>query len=162
MEYVWIGIGSNLSDPKAQVDCAIVSLSKLPTTKLVSCSSYYCSVPLGMKNQPHFLNAVVILNTNLEPEELLVWIRKIEQQQGRVRNFCNRWISRTLDLDILLFGNFIINTSQLIIPHYDILNREFVIYPMFELDKFLVFPNGMNIKAIMVNVPKIGLSLWKS
>lgn len=162
MEYVWIGIGSNLLDPKKQVDCAIVSLSKLPETRLVSSSSYYCSKPLGMQSQPYFLNAVVVLNTNLEPEELLVCMQKIEQQQGRVRKYCNRWISRTLDLDILLFGNCVINTTQLVIPHYDILNREFFIYPMIELDNCLVFPNGMSIRTAAIDVPKRGLSLWRS
>lgn len=161
MERVWIGVGSNLLNPKRQVDCAIEALSTIPSTKLVINSSYYRSLPLGMKNQPDFLNMVVILETNLEPELLLTYLQKIEIQQGRVRQSVDYWTSRTLDLDILLFGRFTINTVKLIIPHYDIKNRDFFIYPLIELDNNLILPDGNMIKEIVKNLPRTKLSFWK-
>lgn len=161
MDRVWIGIGSNLGTPKEQVDRAVWSLSKIPLTKLLVCSSYYCSCPLGRKNQPNFLNAIVVLKTNLRPEVLLSYMQYIELQQGRMRDsFSKKWEPRTLDLDILLFDKFIINSSTLIIPHYDIENREFVIYPLIELEYDLVLPNGKHILNMIKVIPKKGLTLW--
>lgn len=161
MERVWIGIGSNLLNPKKQVDCAIKSLSQLPLTRLVCNSSYYRSVPLGgVQEQPDFLNAITVLDTDLDPELLLVYIHKIEQQHGRIRNRFNRWSSRTLDLDILLFGKHIIQTPELLIPHYDMQNRNFVIYPLSELDNNLVLPDGKRISEIVKDLSITGLDFW--
>lgn len=160
MEQVWIGVGSNLLNPKKQVDCAIQALSRLPYTRLVSSSSYYRSFPLGMENQPDFLNAVVVLDTNLDPEMLLFYTQKIELQQGRIRTFTHRWSSRTLDLDILLFGQRLIHTDQLIVPHYDMKNRAFVMYPLVELDNTLVFPDGKKIIDVLKDVSDTGLNFW--
>lgn len=162
MERVWIGIGSNLLNPKNQVDCAIAALSQLPSTKLVSNSSYYLSSPLGIqKDQPDFLNAVTVLDTNLDPKSLLIYINKIEQQHGRIRNRINRWASRTLDLDILLFGKYNIYTKELIIPHYDMKNREFVMYPLFELDNSLILPDGTRIIEVIKNLSRTTLNFWQ-
>lgn len=161
MERVWIGIGSNLEDPKKQVDQAIWSLSKLPLTKLLALSSYYRSCPLGFQDQPYFLNMVVVLKTNLYPEELLDYMQYIEHQQGRIRNsFLKKWMPRTLDLDILLFDKYVINTSKLIIPHYDIKNREFVIYPLIELEYDFILPDAVKIMNIVKTIPKRGLTFW--
>ncbi|URJ28029.1 2-amino-4-hydroxy-6-hydroxymethyldihydropteridine diphosphokinase [Candidatus Blochmannia vicinus (nom. nud.)] len=162
MERVWIGLGSNMSNPKKQADKAMWSLSNLPATKLIAFSSYYRSRPLGHKNQPDFLNAIIILDTNLSPKSLLSHIQYIEKKQGRVRLHNSLvWQSRTLDLDILLFGQHNIQTSELIIPHYDIYNREFIIYPLIELDNRLIFPNGKIITDIAKTVPENGLDFWK-
>lgn len=161
MKRVWLGVGSNLRNPKNQIDQAIYSLSKLPVTKLLSCSSYYQSQPLGDQDQPDFLNAVVILNTRLDPENFLNYLQIIERQQGRVRHSVySRWGSRTLDLDILLFDKYIVSTDKLTIPHYDMLNREFVMYPLIELEHNLVLPNGVQIKNVIKFVPKKRLMLW--
>lgn len=162
MERVWIGVGSNLLNPKKQVDSAMLALSKLPKTKFMFHSSYYCSAPVGMPGQPFFLNAVAVLDTNLEPEELLIFMQHIEKRQGRIRKIFNHWISRTLDLDILLFGKFIICTNRLIIPHYAMLSRGFVMYPLFELDNNLVFPNQEQIRKLIKHIPKKGLDFWKN
>lgn len=163
MERVWVGIGSNLNDPKKQVDQAIQSLSTLPLTKLLICSSYYRSHPLGNRSQPDFLNVVVLLETNLNPEELLVYMKCIEHQQGRIRHvFSDKWMSRTLDLDILLFGKYFINTHTLIIPHYDMKNREFVLYPLMELECNFIFPDGLSIRNIIQTVSKKKLTFWNT
>ncbi|ADV33558.1 2-amino-4-hydroxy-6-hydroxymethyldihydropteridine pyrophosphokinase [Candidatus Blochmanniella vafra str. BVAF] len=165
MERVWIGVGSNLLDPKKQVDRAIWALAnKIPKTKLVFCSKYYCSLPLGRINQPNFLNMVVVLDTDLNPEILLIYMQKIEKEQGRVRStcFCHFWQPRTLDLDILLFGKHVIRTTDLIIPHYNMIEREFFIYPLFEIDQCLIFPDGIRIIDIIKKLPKNGLTFWKS
>ncbi|WHL24945.1 MAG: 2-amino-4-hydroxy-6-hydroxymethyldihydropteridine diphosphokinase [Candidatus Blochmannia vicinus] len=162
MERVWIGLGSNMLNPKKQADKAVWSLSTLPMTKLIAFSSYYCSRPLGQKNQPDFLNAIIILDTNLSPESLLSHIQYIEKKQGRIRlHNASLWQPRTLDLDILLFGKYNIYTSELTIPHYDICNREFIIYPLIELDNRLIFPNGKIITDIARTVPENGLDFWK-
>lgn len=168
MERAWIGVGSNLLDPKKQVDRAVWALSQIPKSKLIVCSTYYRSRPLGFLNQPDFLNMVVILDTKLYPEVLLNYMQQIEQKQGRIRcssNFFSdscRWKSRTLDLDILLFGKSIICNSKLTVPHYDMLNREFVMYPLIELDSGLIFPNGKLITDVINTVSKNGLSLWNN
>lgn len=160
-ERVWIGIGSNLLNPKRQSDRAIWALSQLPKTKLIALSSCYRSRPLEQRCQPDFLNMVVVLDTNLFPEVLLSYLQHIELQQGRIRNAMT-WGSRTLDLDILLFGNNIICTSKLTVPHYGILNREFVIYPLMELDYNFIFPNGKTVFNYTQIVPKNGLIFWKN
>lgn len=160
-ERVWVGIGSNLLNPKKQVDCAIRALSKLPMTKFIALSSYYRSRPLGKQSQPDFLNTVVVLDTNLLPEVLLRYLQNIELQQGRVRNSIIWGESRTLDLDILLFGKSVIYNSILTIPHYDICNREFVVYPLIELDYNFVFPNGITILDCVRTISKNGLILWR-
>lgn len=164
MEHVWISFGSNLNNPKKQVDRAVWAMSNLPATKLLALSSYYRSSPLGdHKNQPDFLNAVALLKTNLTPENLLNFMQKIELQQGRVRalDIRNKWISRTLDLDILLFDKYIINTDKLVIPHYDMNHREFVLFPLLELERNLVIPVSGKISNIIKSVPRRGLTLWE-
>lgn len=163
MEYVWIGIGSNLLNPKKQVDQAICAVSTLPKTKFISCSKYYRSYPLGFHKQPDFLNTVILLYTGLNPELLLSYLQKIECKQGRCRKIlsCCKYQPRTLDLDILLFGKYMISTSNLIIPHYDMMFREFVIYPLIELDRNFMFPNGKYVVDLAKDLPKNGLILWK-
>lgn len=159
-ERVWIGIGSNLLNPKKQADHAVWALSQIPMTRLLALSSFYRSKPLKKNDQPDFLNMVVVLDTKLLPEVLLDYLQFIEWRQGRVRNSVI-WGSRTLDLDILLFGNKIICNSKLTVPHYDILNREFVIYPLIELDANLIIPNGKIILDYVHLVSRNGLTFWK-
>ncbi|MBX4180690.1 2-amino-4-hydroxy-6-hydroxymethyldihydropteridine diphosphokinase [Sodalis sp. CWE] len=159
MERVWLSIGSNLSNPLQKVNNAIKALKDLPKTRLVACSSYYRSRPLGLKNQPDFLNAVVALDTNLAPGTLLIYIQKIELCQGRIRTK-NRFGPRTLDLDILLFGKKIIIENHLVIPHYDMYRREFVLYPLSEIAPDLKLPNGVLISNQLQQVPFNGLTCW--
>ncbi|MCV2531308.1 MAG: 2-amino-4-hydroxy-6-hydroxymethyldihydropteridine diphosphokinase [Candidatus Lightella neohaematopini] len=145
INFVWLSLGSNLNYPINQINNAIDKLRYIPYTKVIRYSSYYESIPLNNYNQPNYVNSVVILNTMLSLDSLFNFIKIIEYSQGRRYN-CLRWSSRIIDLDILLFGNYVINTSKLTVPHYDMLNREFVIYPMIELDSSIKLPNGLVIK----------------
>ncbi|WP_413725451.1 2-amino-4-hydroxy-6-hydroxymethyldihydropteridine diphosphokinase [Sodalis sp. RH16] len=159
MTPVWLAIGSNLAEPLRQVDAALAALAALPDTRLTACSSYYRSRPLGPQDQPDYLNAVVGFDTGLSPETLLQHTQTIERQQGRVRKV-NRWGPRTLDLDIMLFGDLQIHTERLTIPHYDMQNREFMLYPLAELAPGLVFPDGQRLAALLDRVPLNGLDYW--
>ncbi|MCI1680194.1 MAG: 2-amino-4-hydroxy-6-hydroxymethyldihydropteridine diphosphokinase [Ewingella americana] len=156
---VYIALGSNLAKPVDQVNCALEALAHMPRTKLVVCSAFYRSKPLGPQNQPDFLNAVVALDTELPPEELLDCTQAIEQNQGRVRKL-ERWGPRTLDLDMLLYGDRVINTERLTVPHYDMKNREFMLYPLAEIAPELVFPDGESLQTVLTRVPLNGLERW--
>ncbi|WP_395479974.1 2-amino-4-hydroxy-6-hydroxymethyldihydropteridine diphosphokinase [Candidatus Curculioniphilus buchneri] len=162
MERVWLALGSNMSEPIQQINIAINTLKKLSETKMIFCSSYYRSRPLGLQNQPAFLNAVVIIDTSLSPEILLDNIQTIELRQGRIRNPYHRWGPRNIDLDILLFGNHTISTPRLTIPHYDMHNREFVLYPLAEITPNLCFPNGSVLTDCLRQVPRNGLTYWNN
>ena len=141
MTIAYIAIGSNLASPLEQVNAAVKALSEIPQSKILAVSSFYRTTPLGPQDQPDYLNAAVALETSLAPEELLNHTQRIELQQGRVRK-AERWGPRTLDLDIMLFGNEVINTERLIVPHYDMKNRGFMLWPLFEIAPELVFPDG--------------------
>ena len=156
---VYIALGSNLAKPVDQVNCALEALAHMPRTKLVVCSAFYRSKPLGPQNQPDFLNAVVALDTELPPEELLDCTQAIEQNQGRVRKL-ERWGPRTLDLDLLLYGDRVINTERLTVPHYDMKNREFMLYPLAEIAPEVVFPDGESLQTVLTRVPLNGLERW--
>ncbi|MRT03880.1 2-amino-4-hydroxy-6-hydroxymethyldihydropteridine diphosphokinase [Ewingella americana] len=156
---VYIALGSNLAKPVDQVNCALEALAHMPRTKLVVCSAFYRSKPLGPQNQPDFLNAVVALDTELPPEELLDCTQAIEQNQGRVRKL-ERWGPRTLDLDMLLYGDRVINTERLTVPHYDMKNREFMLYPLAEIAPEVVFPDGESLQTVLTRVPLNGLERW--
>jgi len=156
---VYIALGSNLAKPVDQVNCALEALAHLPRTKLVVCSAFYRSTPLGPQNQPDFLNAVVALDTELPPEELLDCTQAIEQNQGRVRKL-ERWGPRTLDLDMLLYGDRLIHTERLTVPHYDMKNREFMLYPRADIAPELVFPDGESLQTVLTRVPLNGLERW--
>lgn len=132
MEQVYIGLGSNLRDPEQQLNAALHALAQLPHTRLVAVSAYYSSAPLGPADQPRYTNAAAHLETTLEPHILLDHLQAIELNQGRERK-AERWGPRTLDLDILIFGERIMNDERLCIPHYHMHARPFVLLPLAEL-----------------------------
>ncbi|MCL5635422.1 MULTISPECIES: 2-amino-4-hydroxy-6-hydroxymethyldihydropteridine diphosphokinase [Enterobacter] len=148
MTLACIAIGSNLASPLEQVNAAVKALGEIPQSKIVAVSSFYRTPPLGPQDQPDYLNAAVILETELGPEELLDNTQRIELQQGRVRK-AERWGPRTLDLDIMLFGHETINTERLTVPHYDMKNRGFMLWPLFEVAPDLIFPDGTPLKSIL-------------
>ncbi|EPM0860465.1 2-amino-4-hydroxy-6-hydroxymethyldihydropteridine diphosphokinase [Klebsiella aerogenes] len=152
MTLVYIAIGSNLASPLEQVNAAIRALADIPDSRVVSVSSLYRTPPLGPQDQPDYLNAAVALETSLAPEALLDHTQRIELQQGRVRK-AERWGPRTLDLDIMLFGDAIINSERLTVPHYDMKNRGFMLWPLFEIAPQLHFPDGL---ALRVALEKLG------
>ena len=148
MTLAYIAIGSNLASPLEQVNAAIQALGEIPQSKIVAVSSFYRTPPLGPQDQPDYLNAAVVLETALNAETLLDNIQRIELQQGRVRKE-ERWGPRTLDLDIMLFGHETINTERLTVPHYDMKNRGFMLWPLSEVAPDLSFPDGVSLQAVL-------------
>ena len=152
MQRVYLGLGANLNSPKKQLDDAVVALKNLPNSEFIACSHYYASKPMGPQDQPDYVNAVACINTSLEPEQLLDLTQAIELEHGRVRK-AERWGARTLDIDILLFGEHILNTERLTIPHYGLTEREFVVYPLQEIAPELILPSGASIQQIASTLP---------
>ncbi|MBM3070551.1 2-amino-4-hydroxy-6-hydroxymethyldihydropteridine diphosphokinase [Enterobacter sp. RHBSTW-00994] len=148
MTLAWIAIGSNLASPLEQVNAAVQALSEIPQSRVVTVSSFYRTPPLGPQDQPDYLNAAVVLETALDADTLLDHTQRIELQQGRVRK-AERWGPRTLDLDIMLFGDQTIHTERLTIPHYDMKNRGFMLWPLFEVAPDLRFPDGDSLKTVL-------------
>jgi 2-amino-4-hydroxy-6-hydroxymethyldihydropteridine diphosphokinase len=138
VERAFIGIGANLGDPIAQVRAAIDALATLPDSRLAAASSLYASAPLAYTHQPDFVNAVVALDTALEPHALLGELQAIESRFGRARTFRNA--PRTLDLDILLYGNRVIDEPGLELPHPRLHERAFALMPVVEIDPDCVIP----------------------
>ncbi|MGL5700309.1 MAG: 2-amino-4-hydroxy-6-hydroxymethyldihydropteridine diphosphokinase [Kluyvera sp.] len=159
MTVAYIAIGSNLASPLEQVNAAVQALGAIPHSRIVAISSFYRTPPLGPQDQPDYLNAAVALDTELEPEALLDHTQRIEQQQGRVRK-AERWGPRTLDLDIMLFGEQVIHTPRLTVPHYDMKNRGFMLLPLFEIAPELRFPDGQSLQALLNSHPFPPLSRW--
>ncbi|UCH47604.1 MAG: 2-amino-4-hydroxy-6-hydroxymethyldihydropteridine diphosphokinase [Betaproteobacteria bacterium] len=127
----YIGIGANLDDPESGVRRAIDSLRCLTDVKLVKCSSLYRTAPVGYLDQPDFVNAVVELETALEPHTLLAQLHSIERQFGRKRTWRNA--PRTLDLDLLLYGDRQMKSENLTLPHPRMAERAFVLVPLTEI-----------------------------
>lgn len=131
MVEVFVGLGSNLDSPITQVAHAMTELAQLPDSNLVKSSSLYKSPPLGPQDQPDFINAVVMLKTELAPPVLLHELKKIEQHHGRIRT--RHWGERTLDLDLLLYGSLTMQTPDLTLPHPQLALRSFVLEPLLEI-----------------------------
>ena len=138
MTIVYIGLGSNMESPKQQIKSAIKSIEGIAAIQVLSVSSLYKSKPIGPQNQDDYINAVAKIGTDLKPHELLECMQGIENGQGRIRK--KRWGPRTLDLDILMFGDEIIKDDKLTIPHSDIENRSFVLAPLAEIDFNCLIP----------------------
>ena len=157
-EAVYIGLGANLNQPDEQIIRALEAIAKLADSALLNHSSLYSSKPLGPQQQPDYVNAVAVLQTDLQPQELLEQLQKIELEQGRQRK-AERWGPRSLDLDIILFGNRKIQTASLTIPHYHFHTREFVLYPLSEIVPELVLPDGRPLNEVIKTVSRNGLSI---
>ena len=148
---VYIGIGSNLETPVDQVQQAIHELSNLPHCQLVKASSLYASKPMGPQDQPDYINAVVHLETDLEPIALLNALQELEHLHRRVRK--QHWGPRTLDLDMLLYNQETINHARLQVPHLGLTQRNFVLYPLAEINSQLSLPNGTSLQQLLQNCP---------
>ncbi|HGO5824092.1 TPA: 2-amino-4-hydroxy-6-hydroxymethyldihydropteridine diphosphokinase [Mannheimia haemolytica] len=144
MQTVYIALGSNLDNPLEQLKQAVEKLKKFANEFEIS--PFYGSKPVGPQDQPDYVNAVAKFSTDLSPTALLDKLQSIENEQGRVR--VRRWGERTLDLDIILYGNQQIQTERLNVPHIEMKNREFVIVPMFDLTPDLVLPTGEKLADI--------------
>ena len=136
----YIGLGSNLDAPMQQVTAALVELNQICNTRVLQHSSLYQSKPHGPQDQEDFINAVAEVATTLTAHELLSELQNIENQHQKV--FIEHWGPRSLDLDILLYGDKTINTALLSVPHPFIYERDFVLYPLDEINSEMVLPNG--------------------
>ncbi|MCU1750970.1 2-amino-4-hydroxy-6-hydroxymethyldihydropteridine diphosphokinase [Pseudomonas sp. 6D_7.1_Bac1] len=155
MERIYVGMGSNLAAPVEQLRSAVEALAQLPRTALVGVSTFYQSDSL-LPGQPRYTNAVTALDSTLAPLELLDALQAIEIDQGRERH--ERWGPRTLDLDILLFGNRLIDESRLKVPHYHLQARAFVLYPLAELAPAdLQLADGRHLHELLAACPFVGL-----
>ena len=135
---VYIGLGSNLGRRLDYIKKAIDFISGLNSTSINAFSSICESEPYGNVTQPKFLNCVLKLNTTIEPLDLLTKLKNIEKNMGREK--AKRWDPRVIDIDILLYNDLIMDSPELKIPHPDLLNRDFVIKPLLELDENIVHP----------------------
>lgn len=154
----FVAIGSNLGDPLTQASRAVAALATLPESELQQASSFYGSRPMGPADQPDYVNAVVRLHTRLGPLALLDQLQRIELEQGRVRKD-ERWGPRTLDLDLLLYGEEHIQHERLTVPHYGMKEREFVLLPLAELAPALVLPCGTPLTDLVARCPRNGLAI---
>jgi 2-amino-4-hydroxy-6-hydroxymethyldihydropteridine diphosphokinase len=151
----YIGLGSNLDAPAEQLRQAFAALAQLPNTQLVATSGLYTSDSL-LPGQPRYTNAVAAVETELEPLALLDALQAIENNQGRVRG--ERWGPRTLDLDILLAGEQVLDEPRLKVPHYHMHARAFVLYPLAELvPQGFVLPDGRSLASLLAACPFVGL-----
>ena len=151
-EKAYIGLGSNLQDPESQIRRALLTLQGLPGVELLKSSSLYQSQPMGPPDQPDFVNAVAKVSTVLDPAGLLAALQRIEHSHQRVRK-PQRWGPRTLDLDILLYGDLKIDTKRLRIPHPGMSEREFVLIPLQEIEKDLIIPGQGSLSEMIGKLP---------
>lgn len=156
-EEVFIGLGSNIGDSSTIVQQAMVALGNISQCNLRASSSLYRSEAIGDVPQDDYINAVVLIDTSLEPLELLLEMQAIEYAYYRRREQEDRWAPRTLDLDIVLFGDRIIDDSHLVIPHPQFAQRLFVLEPMFEIDGDRFIPGYGSLSYLIENAPAISL-----
>lgn len=145
---VYIGIGSNLDNPVAQVLEAVEELEMIPDTILAERSTLYSARPMGPADQPDYVNAVVAMDTLLSADEIHKALIKIEDLQGRVREG-EKWGPRIIDLDLLLYGNSTIDTATLTVPHPGMHERDFVIIPLEEVAGNLKIPGRGNLYSLI-------------
>ena len=134
----YVALGANIGEPVRHLRAAVVDLDTLPGTTVVARSSLYRSAPVGLVDQPDFINAVVSVDTTLEPLDLLRALLAIEARHGRVRSVPNA--PRTLDLDLLLHGNAVMASPELTLPHPRMHERAFVLLPLVEIAPDVVLP----------------------
>tara|TARA_B110000037_G_scaffold121722_1_gene139108 strand:+ start:3284 stop:3763 length:480 start_codon:yes stop_codon:yes gene_type:complete len=147
MNNIFIALGSNLANPRKQVENGILSIKKIDGVKLLGKSSLYETPPVGILDQPNFINAVIKIYSTLNALDLLDKLLAIENIAGRIRVDKNG--PRTLDLDILLVDDLIFNKKKLTIPHPRMHERLFVLLPLNDIDENIVIPNHGPIKHII-------------
>lgn len=158
--HAYIGIGSNLDNPIKQVLSAISHLQQAPSITVEQVSPWYKSRAIGPVDEPDYIspdyiNGVVHISTTLSPIELLNALQTIENAHHRERTI--RWGARTLDLDILLFDDITLNTERLTLPHPELLNRNFVLYPLTDVAPAIILPNNMPLRVFINQVTQEGL-----
>ncbi len=147
MHQVYLGLGSNMSNPLKQLKDAIHSINNLEKTTVKKKSNVYESLPVGYLNQANFLNQVISIETNLLPKELLHHFQEIEKKQKRIKRIFNG--PRTIDIDILLFDDLCMNEKELIIPHPRMMERAFVMIPLLEIEPLIKIPKINNLEEFL-------------
>ena len=155
MATAYVALGANLGDPVATVNAALAALAALPQTRLSASSALYRTAPVGITEQPEFINAAARLETTLAPEVLLDALLDIEQQFGRIR--AERNGPRSLDLDVLLYDAQVIATPHLSLPHPRLHLRAFVLYPLADVAPDLVIPGRGTLAAWLPAVANQGI-----
>ncbi len=151
----FIGLGSNLDAPLEQVTRAVKEIAQLDETEVLAQSHWYRSKPVGPEDQPDYINGAVLVSTALEAHQLLDGLQNIENEHQRVRKI--HWGPRTLDLDILLFGQQTIATERLTVPHAYLRERNFVLYPLADICRHLVLPSGEELESLLAHCSSDGL-----
>lgn len=135
---VFLGLGSNVGDRLKYIEDAIARISGLEGVALVKKASVYETEPWGVKDQDYFLNTAVEIDTQLSAEDIHKAIKSVEEELGRENR--EKWTSREIDIDLLFYGNEIIDSENLKVPHREIENRKFVLIPLAELDQDIIHP----------------------
>ncbi|VUD53313.1 2-amino-4-hydroxy-6-hydroxymethyldihydropteridinepyrophosphokinase [Thalassocella blandensis] len=156
----YVALGSNLNNPLKQVCRAVASLDALADISVIQQSSWYRSVAIGPNGQPDYINGVVKITTSLQPLALLDALQTIENQQGRTREI--RWGARTLDLDLLLYGEHPFQHERLSIPHAEMHNRNFVLQPLLEINQNIRMPDGTIVSELLNAIGTAGLEKLSS
>ncbi|HEU4665075.1 MAG TPA: 2-amino-4-hydroxy-6-hydroxymethyldihydropteridine diphosphokinase [Dokdonella sp.] len=147
----FVALGSNLGEPRRQVERAFDALATLASTRLVARSSLYRSAPWGVADQPAFVNAVAELESRLAPRDLLEALLELERSQGRVRDGM-RWGPRTLDLDLLAFADARIDEPGLALPHPHLARRAFVLVPLAEIAPDFVVAGAGRVRDLLAAI----------
>lgn len=156
----YIGLGSNLESPVEQIKSARLAVGSIEGVKELTFSCLYVSVPMGPQDQPDYVNAVMVVKTELSPLDLLHALQKIEQTHGRIRG-SQRWGARTLDLDLLLYGDQLIDSPELTVPHKGIAERAFVLQPLSDCAPDLFIPGKGKLTDLLNYCPLSGLRRLK-
>lgn len=150
----YVALGSNLDDPRAQVERGFEELAALPRTAVRARSRLYRTPPWGVVDQPDFVNAAARIETALAPRELLDALHAIEARAGRVRGVRNG--PRTLDMDLLLYGNQILREAGLVIPHPRLHQRAFVLLPLADIAADIEVPGQGRVRDLLARVDPVG------
>jgi len=157
-ERIYLSLGTNLGNRELNLEAAKQELT--PQVKILDSSSLYQTEPWGYLDQPDFLNQVLVVETSLSPHELLEYVKGIEQKIGRQPSI--RFGPRIVDIDILFYGNRIIQEEDLVIPHPRLKDRAFVLIPLAEIDSDLIYPGtDHSISGLLLNVDLTGVDLYQ-
>ena len=152
MNQVYLGIGSNKNHPYFRIYTVLKQINRIKSTNIVKKSSLYITKPLGPQAQPNFINSVIEIRTNLKPMELLDQLQNLERLHNRKKT--KRWGPRSMDIDILIYNNLIMNTDKLIIPHPGLEYRDFVLIPLYEITTYgYKIPKYGKIISLIRNLP---------
>lgn len=151
----YVGLGSNLDNPLDQVNRAVAELEQLPDTRVAGVSPWYRSDPIGPGPQPDYINGVAALVTKLTPHHLLSALQALEDRHQRKRDLT--WGPRTLDLDILLYGDTLVSDPDLRIPHPRLGERNFVLLPLADIAPGLILPDGTPLHQLLAKTPVTGI-----